>query len=509
MPLRLNDLTIWDTGERVDLIVDGPAAQALAGQGAGEGTVSLDGVTLAPAFGDPHVHFRDPGQTAKETMATGCAAAAAGGYGLVLIMPNTVPAMDGATVTPGEPGADEVLKAGHDNVIDYLQHYGEDHGADLPVRYDLCVAASTGRAGDAASRYDDWAPYLRSTVEASPDATAAMREHPVTSISDDGSAVPDAILDEVLANAKRAGVPFIDHCEHHESGVMNECDTARELGLPGIPEGTELAIVARDIERASAAGVHLHLQHLSTAVAVDAVRQAKKAGLDVTCETAPHYLTLNDTAIAAKGTLAKMNPPLRGEADRQAVCAAIADGTIDMLATDHAPHTMEEKARGMMDAPNGIIGLDCAYAVARTTLVEGGVIDDRRLIELMATNPYRFMGHEPADITALAHAGAAETDGGATASPHRVIDLTGDGAPDADLVLLDTHARWRIDASRFASKARNTPYDGMEVVGRPLMTIVASRAVHADADAIAQAAAGHDGAPDGVAGSHAAIHENH
>ena len=480
MPLRLNDLTIWDTGEKVDLIVDGPAADAWTG----ERTVDLAGATIAPAFGDPHVHFRDPGQTAKETMATGCAAAAAGGYGLVLVMPNTVPAMDGATVGPDEPGADEVLATGRDNVIDYLQHYGEDHGAALPVRYDLCVAASTGRAGGTASRYDDWAPYLRGGAKGG--------DHPVTAISDDGAAVPDGILDQVLANAKRAGVPFVDHCEHHDSGVMNDCDTARRLGLPGIPEGTELAIVARDIDRAAKAGVHLHLQHLSTAVAVDAVRRAKRDGLDVTCETAPHYLTLNDTAIAAKGTLAKMNPPLRGEADRQAVCDAIADGTIDMLATDHAPHTMEEKARGMMDAPNGIIGLDCAYAVARTTLVEGGVIDDRRLIELMATNPYRFMGHEPADVTALAKPSAADgtADGTTgTQAPRRVIDLTVPEAPDADLVLLDTHARWTVDASRFASKARNTPYDGMEVVGRPLMTIVAARAVHADADAIADAAA--------------------
>ena len=480
MPLRLRNLTIWNTGEQVDLVVDGPAARGFA---ADEGTIDLTGVTLAPAFGDPHVHFRDPGQRAKETMATGCAAAAAGGYGLVLVMPNTVPAMDGAKVDPAEPGADEVTGAGCDNVIDYLQRYGEIHGVDLPVRYDLCVAASTDRAGGTASRYDDWAPYLRGVADRNPQATRAMREHPVTAFSDDGSAVPDGILDQVLANAKRAGVPFIDHCEHHDSGVMNECETARELGLPGIPEGTELAIVARDIDRAAKAGVHLHLQHLSTAVAVDAVRRAKAAGLDVTCETAPHYLALDDTAIATKGTLAKMNPPLRGKADRDAVRAAVADGTIDMLATDHAPHTMEEKARGMMDAPNGIIGLDCAYAVARTTLVEGGVIDDRRLIELMAVNPYRFMGHEPADVAALAH-----TPGDGTAGARKVIDLTGGNAPDADLVLLDTHARWTVDATRFASKARNTPYDGMEVVGRPLMTIVASRAVHADADAIAAAA---------------------
>ena len=158
---------------------------------------------------------------------------------------------------------------------------------------------------------------------------------------------------------------------------------------------------ARDIEKARETGVHIHFQHVSTAISFDAIRKAKAEGLPITCETAPHYIALNDEALLKYGTLAKMNPPLRSEADRQATIAAVADGTVDLLATDHAPHTMEEKELGFLDAPNGIIGLECAYGVCHKVLVDGGFISDERLIELMSTGPAELMGHDKTDITAV------------------------------------------------------------------------------------------------------------
>lgn len=466
MTTTLHDIAVWDTGERIDLIVPDAGEPATgAAQDAPMRHVDASALTVAPGLQDPHVHFRDPGQTYKETMATGCAAAAAGGYTNVLIMPNTVPAMDGETVRPGEPGASEVLDAGYDNVIGYLQHYGQIHGVELPVRYELCVAATKGRAGQQASDPAKWGFYVRGVDDAAKDECELA--HPVTSVTDDGSAVPEAVLRDVLANVKETGLYLIEHCEHHDVGAVNAGPVAERLGVPGIPEDTELAVVARDIDMARATGVHIHFQHVSTAIALDAIRQAKAEGLPVTCETAPHYIALCDEDLLTYGTLAKMNPPLRTKRDRKAVLAAISDGTIDMIATDHAPHTLDEKGKGFLEAPNGIIGLECAFAVCRKALVEAGYITDQRLIELMALAPGNLMGVHATNVAALLNDSAA-------CAIKRTLDLRAVSDPSSvDLAIFNLGERWTIEPERFASKARNTPFGGWDVTGRAKATIVA------------------------------------
>lgn len=478
--ITLHDVKVWDTGEVIDLVIPGTAADLLtdadrpflpAAAQVADGDVHIDatGLTVAPGLADPHVHFRDPGQTAKETMVSGCAAAASGGYTNVLIMPNTVPAMDGEKVAVGQPGADEVLAAGHDCVIDFLQHYEADHGVTLPVAYDLCVCASKDRAGKEPTELADIAWYMPGRHTGEKDA--AQLAHPVTAVSDDGSAVPDAILDEVLTRIKDAGLYLIEHCEHHDTGFINEGPVSRRLGLPGIPEDTELRIVARDIEAARRTGAHVHFQHVSTAGSFEAIRRAKAEGLPITCETAPHYIALTDEAILEYGPLAKMNPPLRSAADRQAVHAAIADGTVDLIATDHAPHTMEEKNAGLEAAPNGIIGLECAYGVCHKVLVDGGIISEQRLIELMATAPMHLMGHTPTDVAGLLNTSSA-------CATKRTLDLGAVEHPESvNLVILDTDRPWTVEPERFHSKARNTPFGGWQVTGMPLATVIASKLV--------------------------------
>lgn len=478
--ITLHDVKVWDTGEVIDLVIPGTAADLLtdadrpfppAAAQVADGDVHIDatGLIVAPGLADPHVHFRDPGQTAKETMVSGCAAAASGGYTNVLIMPNTVPAMDGEKVAAGQPGADEVLAAGHENVIDFLQHYEADHGVTLPVAYDLCVCASKGRAGKEPTELADIAWYMPGRHTGEKDA--AQLAHPVTAVSDDGSAVPDAILDEVLTRIKDAGLYLIEHCEHHDTGFINEGPVSRRLGLPGIPEDTELRIVARDIEAARRTGAHVHFQHVSTAGSFEAIRRAKAEGLPITCETAPHYIALTDEAILEYGPLAKMNPPLRSAADRQAVHAAIADGTVDLIATDHAPHTMEEKNAGLEAAPNGIIGLECAYGVCHKVLVDGGIISEQRLIELMATAPMHLMGHTPTDVAGLLNTSSA-------CAAKRTLDLGAVEHPESvNLVILDTDRSWTVEPERFHSKARNTPFGGWQVTGMPLATVIASKLV--------------------------------
>ena len=210
------------------------------------------------------------------------------------------------------------------------------------------------------------------------------------------------------------------------------------------------------------------------AISFDAIRKAKAEGLPITCETAPHYIALNDEALLKYGTLAKMNPPLRSEADRQATIAAVADGTVDLLATDHAPHTMEEKELGFLDAPNGIIGLECAYGVCHKILVDGGFISDERLIELMSTGPAELMGHDKTDITAVLddYADAVPGDD----DTKRVLDLGRVPESDqVDLVVLNTGEEWTVDPEKFHSSARNTPFGGWQVTGRPLATIIGSK----------------------------------
>ncbi|WEV65083.1 dihydroorotase [Bifidobacterium sp. ESL0764] len=483
--LTIHHIAVWDTGERIDLIVPETDTKRLLAEADAVVSGDIDGSSLivAPGLADPHVHFRDPGQRAKETMVSGCEAAAAGGYTRVLIMPNTLPAADGRDIEVQDvvDGGEELKEVGVDNTLDYLQRYEQLHHIQLPVRYDLSVCASLGRAGKRPTRPADYARFMDHTGQSSVDNHAiaktaanvagAVSQHPLRGITDDGSAITDTILDEVLADAKATGLPVLEHCEHHDTGAINDGAVSRKLGIAGIPAETELTIVNRDIEAARRTGVHIHFQHVSTAGAFDAVRRAKAEGLPITCETAPHYLALCDEDILKYGAMAKMNPPLRSEADRRATVAAIADGTVDMIATDHAPHTAQEKAAGLAGAPNGIIGLECAYGVCRKVLVEGGAISDERLIELMALAPERLMGHTPTDVAMLLNTSSK-------CATKRVLDLSRVEHPETvDLTLIDTRHQWTVDSSRFHSKGRNTPFDGWKLTGRPMATIIGSKLV--------------------------------
>lgn len=457
MTITLTNITVWDTGERINLIIN---------HNSNDRTIDASNWIITPGLADPHVHFRDPGQTHKETMITGSAAAAAGGYTHVLIMPNTQPAIDGQPVQPNEPGAQAILEAGYDNVIDYLQHYEQIHHVTLPVHYDLCVAATQGRMGTTPTNPQNWAWYMPGHNQ---DKDSAQIAHPITAISDDGSAIPTPVLREVFNNAKTTGLCIIEHCEHHDTGAVNAGPVAQQLGVPGIPEHTELDIVTRDIALAKETGVHVHFQHVSTAIACQAIREAKAQGLPITCETAPHYIALTDEDLLNYGTYAKMNPPLRTAHDRQAIIAAIADGTIDMIATDHAPHTQTEKEQGFLNAPNGIIGLECAYGVCHQALVDTGIISNQRLIELMSTVPARFMGHKPTDIAGLLNVSSR-------CATQRTLDLRQVEHPErVNLAILAPNEPWTIDPQQFHSKGRNTPFAGWQVTGKPIATIMGSR----------------------------------
>jgi dihydroorotase len=280
--------------------------------------------------------------------------------------------------------------------------------------------------------------------------------HGVAGISEDGKSLLDErLMTEVLRTAKALGLPVMDHAEAGTpaGGCINEGPIARALGVPGIPRETETRIVERDIRLAEETGARIHLQHISAAWSVEAIRTAKKRLPGLTAETAPHYFSLTEDCVPALGTMAKMNPPLRSEEDRQAVIEGLSDGTIDVIATDHAPHTAPEKEAPLADAPFGVTGLETGFAVSYSSLVVPGFLTLRELIDRMSRKPARIIG--------LA--------GG----------MIGEGLP-ADIMIFDADTPFVIDAARFASKGRNTPFDGMEARGRVLYTICGGKLCYDD-----------------------------
>jgi dihydroorotase len=401
--------------ERRDLLIEDGRIAALDKKIEKSGAEVFDatGLVVAPGFIDPHVHLREPGKEAAETIDSGTRAAAAGGFTAVACMPNTTPVNDNPLITR------------------YILRQAEVANR---VRVYPVGAATRGSAGEELAEIE------------------SMREAGIVALSDDGQPIWNArILRRVMEYARALGLGVVDHAEDPHlaaGGVMHEGDTALRLGLRGIPAVAESVAVARDLQVAALTGARLHIAHLSTAAALELVRRAKQDGVAVTCEVTPHHFTLTEEAVADYNTHAKMNPPLRTAADREALLAGLADGSVDAIASDHAPHTTTEKQVDFDSAPFGIIGLETALALALDRLYHTGRISLLRLVELFSTNPARILGVEGGRL--------------------RV------GAP-ADLTLFDPERRWTYRAEAGASRSRNTPFDGWTFRGAPVATAVAGR----------------------------------
>ena len=382
------------------------------------------GFVVCPGFIDMHVHLREPGQEHKETVATGTAAAVAGGFTAVACMPNTSPVNDNANVT---------------SLI-------------------LAKAAEAGQA----RVYPIGAVSKGSKGELLADI-AELKEAGCVAITDDGNPVATALLlRRALEYAGMFGIPVIEHCEDQSltgDGVAHEGFHAASLGLRGIPGAAEALGAERGILLSELTGSAFHVAHMSARASLRAVRKGKENGVRVTCEVAPHHFTLTDEALAAPipyDTNTKMNPPLREVADRDAMLAGIADGTVDVIATDHAPHHYDEKNVEFDRAPFGIVGLETAISLSLDRLVHAGLIRLPRLVELMSTNPARIL----------------RVPGGSLA----------EGAP-ADITIIAPDLRVRVQAAAMRSRSKNTPFDGWELRGGVAATVVGGRTLFVNPDA--------------------------
>ena len=368
------------------------------------------GLIVAPGFIDIHVHLREPGQGYKETIASGTAAAAAGGFTTVCAMPNTVPVNDTPEITR------------------WMQ--APDRGASIRV---LPIAAATrGSLGEALTDY------------------AALKDAGAIAVTDDGKPIlADAIMLDSLRSAARCGLPVIQHAEDTRltaGAAMNAGPLAFRLGLRGMPVEAESSLVERDLALLrQVPDAHLHVAHISTKKALDAVRQARKQGLHVTCEVTPHHFALTEERIGLYDTNAKMNPPLRAESDRAAMIEGLLDGAIDAIATDHAPHAAHEKEQEFDRAPNGITGLETALGLAISILHSRHKMPLPQVIALLSTRPAQALGLSRYGTLAL-------------------------GSP-ADVVLFDPAETWTFRAADSKSKSKNTPFDGTELQGRVHATI--------------------------------------
>ncbi len=378
--------------------------------------IDVRGAVVCPGLVDIHVHLREPGQEDKETIETGTRAAVRGGFTAVACMPNT------------DPPLDERAR------IEYVLHRAKDAGL---ARVMPIAAVTKGQLGEQLTEIED-------LVSAG-----------AVAISDDGKPVRNAeIMRRALELTRDLGVPVIQHAEDPDLkgiGVMHEGWVSTRIGLKGIPDVAESVMVARDALLSELTGGRVHVAHVSAARSVDIIRKAKARGIRMTGETTPHYLVLTDEAVAGYSTSTKMNPPLRSARDRDALIEGIVDGTIDCLATDHAPHTEIDKDGDFDSAPFGIVGLETALGIYLSALVDAGHLTLPELIARMTVKPYEVLGRS-----------------GGTLAP---------GA-DADVTVFDPSKRWTVRASEFASKGRNTPFEGWELPGRVLLTVVGGRAVY-------------------------------
>ena len=380
----------------------------------GSRIIDASGKIVTPGLIDMHVHLREPGHEYKETIESGCRAAAWGGFSAVCCMPNTNPTNDSRQVT------------------EYIRNRAEELKL---VRVFPVAAVSKGIEGK-----------IRCDFE-------GLKQAGAVAVSDDGNPVMNShMMRQAMEAARDVGLMVISHCEDTSlaaDGAMHEGAVARNLGYPGIPSASESIMVMRDIALSELTQAPVHIAHVSAAESVRAIRDAKARGVRVTAETAPHYFTITEEAVSKSGTHAKMNPPLRTETDREAICRGLADDTIDAIATDHAPHSSKEKDVAFSSAANGIIGLETAVSLS-LRLVQEGVLSLDRLVEKMSTNPARILGLE---------------------SGLRV------GQP-ADITILDPDLEYTVNSANFQSLSRNTPFEGWQLKGRPLFTLVGGRVVY-------------------------------
>jgi len=407
----------WKTGATMDLAFERATILATA-PAAAEVVLDAKGAVLAPGLVDLHVHLREPGQGSRETIESGTAAAAAGGFTAVACMPNTEPVIDN---------------------IAWVEWVRARARAVGRCRVHPIAAVTIGQKGERLTE------------------ALALRQAGAVALSDDGRPIEfAAMMRHALDYARHAGLPIVCHEEDvslRGDGHMNEGYTASRLGIRAIPAAAESVMVRRDVELAALTGGRVHFAHLSCAASFDGLRDAKRRGLAVSGETCPHYWTLTDEAVAERGTHAKMNPPLRSERDRLATIEAIADGTIDCLATDHAPHTEDDKRQPFEMAPFGIVGLETALALTLTGLVRPGHVSLARALELWTEAPRRMFDLPPVKL---------------------------EGGFPADLVLIDPVAEWTVDPVAFRSKGRSTPFAGMRLTGRVLATVCDGTFTHLD-----------------------------
>ncbi len=392
---------------------------AVGGAGSADEVLDAKGLVAVPGFIDIHVHLREPGFEYKETIASGSHAAVAGGFTAVAAMANTDPPNDSAAVT----------------------------------EFILRKAAQANRA-----RIYPIGALTRGMKGAELSEMGEMVEAGAVAMSDDGLPVEDInVMRRAMEYATIFDIPVIEHCETpqlHPGGVMNEGYWSTALGLRGIPRASEEISVDRNIVLAELTGARFHVAHLSTSGALRRVQEAKTRGLPVSCEVTPHHLILTDESVSSYNTSAKMKPPLVTESDRAALLQGLADGTVDAIATDHAPHHADEKAEDFDHAPFGIVGLETAVSLCLDRLVRPGVISLSRLVELMSTGPARVLG-----------------------LPGGTLKV---GAP-ADVTLLDLEKHVRVDPETFVSRGRNTPFAGWELTGSAAATLVNGRIVWSSA----------------------------